>query len=454
MQKEFSRINRRLLVLMVIICATLLVSCKFNLNPTPEHQHTIVIDKAIAATCQTTGLTEGQHCSECGEIIVAQNVIAINAHSIAIDQEVPASCKNTGLTAGTHCSECGTTILAQQVINKKAHTEGEWITDKEPSETETGKKIQICSYCGEILREATIPTLSMLKYAVNSDKTSCTVTGIVSFVDTAIYIPEYISEYKVTGIGQSAFANQKQLTAIIIPETVVKIGAKAFYGCTGLTEITVPASVTSIGTQIFNGASNLSTVYYNSTYSSESNQFLSVSNITKIVFGGECVPNYILKSNSNVKEVEIKNGVTSIGLDAFCYCTNLTNIVIPDSIINIGSSAFEGCSKLTTDIIIPDGVTTILWDTFRYCSSVTNIVIPDGVTSIGNNSFSYCSGITSIVIPDSVIEIGDAFNNCNNLVSITFNGTVEQWNAISKNNNWKYKVPATEVICCDGTVTL
>ncbi len=86
-----------------------------------------------------------------------------------------------------------------------------------------------------------------------------------------------------------------------------------------------------------------------------------------------------------------------------------------------------------------------------------NSIIPtDGsVTSIGGGAFSGCSGLTSVVIPNGVTSIGwFAFEDCSRLTSITFEGTVAQWNAIEKGNSWKYNVPATEVVCSDGTVTL
>lgn len=58
-------------------------------------------------------------------------------------------------------------------------------------------------------------------------------------------------------------------------------------------------------------------------------------------------------------------------------------------------------------------------------------------------------------LPDGVTSIGDyAFSNCSSLTSITFAGTVEQWNAITLGTRWNYNAPATEVVCSDGTVAL
>ena len=58
-------------------------------------------------------------------------------------------------------------------------------------------------------------------------------------------------------------------------------------------------------------------------------------------------------------------------------------------------------------------VTSIGDEAFRYCSRLTSITIPNSVTSIGDKAFSYCSGLTSITIPNSVTSIGKyAFEYC------------------------------------------
>lgn len=81
--------------------------------------------------------------------------------------------------------------------------------------------------------------------------------------------------------------------------------------------------------------------------------------------------------------------------------------------------------------------------------------IPNTITSIGDYAFLYCTSLTSVNIPDSVTGIGhDMFHGCTSLSNITFEGTIAQWNAITKGTDWNKDVPATYVQCSDGQVAL
>ena len=104
--------------------------------------------------------------------------------------------------------------------------------------------------------------------------------------------------------------------------------------------------------------------------------------------------------------------VTSIGHSAFCYCSGLTSVTIPNSVTSIGKHAFDDCSGLTS-VTIPNGVKSIGENAFQYCSGLTSVTISNSVTSIGEAAFCYCSGLTSVTIPNSVTSIGDhAFRGC------------------------------------------
>lgn len=51
---------------------------------------------------------------------------------------------------------------------------------------------------------------------------------------------------------------------------------------------------------------------------------------------------------SQIKEIQIEDGVTSVGAYAFCNCSDVTETVLPDSIKNIGEFAFFSCGGLST----------------------------------------------------------------------------------------------------------
>ena len=152
---------------------------------------------------------------------------------------------------------------------------------------------------------------------------------------------------------------------------------------------------------------------------------------------------------SKLESITIPDGVTSIGLNAFFNCSNLTSIAIPKSVTSIGEAAFWNCKSLTS-ITIPDGVTEIRLSAFNGCSNLKSITIPESVISIDKSAFYNCSKLESITIPESVTSIGDnAFGICSKLKTINYKGTEEQWNAISKGNNWNRFCPSDMVINYD-----
>ena len=84
--------------------------------------HTPVVDAAVAATCQKTGLTEGSHCSVCNEVLVAQKVVDKIPHTVVVDAAVEPTYSSTGLTEGKHCSVCNEVIVKQTVIPAKSES--------------------------------------------------------------------------------------------------------------------------------------------------------------------------------------------------------------------------------------------------------------------------------------------------------------------------------------------
>ena len=72
--------------------------------------------------------------------------------------------------------------------------------------------------------------------------------------------------------------------------------------------------------------------------------------------------------------------ITSIGNKAFEDNTNITKVIIPDSVKSIGGYAFSKCSALTS-VDIPNSVTSIRERVFDRCSALTSVDIPNRVSS-------------------------------------------------------------------------
>ena len=111
--------------------------------------HTVVIDYPINPTCTEAGLTEGSHCSICGEVINKQELIPETGHKPIIVPSIPATCQHDGQTKGSICEYCGLVYLEPQIIPKLDHTE---VIDNEvlPTCKESGlTQGSHCSVCGE-----------------------------------------------------------------------------------------------------------------------------------------------------------------------------------------------------------------------------------------------------------------------------------------------------------------
>ena len=244
---------------------------------------------------------------------------------------------------------------------------------------------------------------------------SSSYSGTVNIPETVTYMNR--TRY-VTSIGDNAFYRCSGLTSVTIPNSMTSIGGCAFLECYSLTSIEIPNSVTSIEEKAFGDCYGLTSVTIGN----------SVTSIEEMAFGG-C---YCLTS-VHITDLEAwcKIIFSSYYSNPLSYAHHLymngseiTNLVIPNSVTSIGNLAFYGCSGLTS-ITIPNSVTSIGYCAFTNCTGLTSVTIPNSVTSIGNEAFMNCTGLTSVTIGNSVTSIGDyAFYECTGLISVTIPSSV------------------------------
>ncbi len=163
--------------------------------------HTEVVDAYKAPTCTETGLTEGKHCSVCNTVLVAQTTIDAKGHTEVVDKAVAPTCTETGLTEGKHCSVCEEVLVAQETVDALGHTE---VVDPAVDATCTtdGKtEGKHCSVCEEVLvAQETVDALGHTEETVPGTPATCLTAGI--------------SDGKKCSVCQTVIEEQKEIAAL------------------------------------------------------------------------------------------------------------------------------------------------------------------------------------------------------------------------------------------------
>ncbi len=269
-------------------------------------------------------------------------------------------------------------------------------------------------------------------YLIPASVTSIGKAAFGSSLLTRIIVPG-----TVTNIDDGAFAACASLTNAVISEGVINLGAEALSG-TALTEITIPGSITAIGLSEFAGCRSLTKITVapnNLTYSSVAGVLFNRSQSTIVGYPAGATGNYTIPAsvnaigdvaflNSGITSLSIPGTVRTIGINAFGYCDELTNVMIANGVVDVGDLAFYECRQLA-QVNIPLSVTNIGEFAFFDCESLLGVIVPGNVTSIGQSAFNLCINLSYVILTNGLQNIGsEAFADCSSLTNIVIPASV------------------------------
>ncbi|MBQ7958086.1 MAG: Ig-like domain-containing protein, partial [Clostridia bacterium] len=220
----------------VITATTIETGLSASCKVTVPHEHVEVVDDAKEPDCENTGLTEGMHCSECGEILIVQDVVDALGHTEVIDSAVSPDCENTGLTEGKHCSVCGKALVAQEIVDALGHTE---VIDDAvaPDCVNTGlTEGKHCSVCGKTLIAQEVVDALGHSYDTNVTEPTCVDKGYTTYTCSACG-DEYIADY-VDATGHAEVIDEAK------DATCTDTGLTEGKHCSECGEVLIPQEIT------------------------------------------------------------------------------------------------------------------------------------------------------------------------------------------------------------------
>ena len=191
--------------------------------------HTMTKTNAKEPTCTAEGNNAYYTCSVCGKVFkdeagmqpttVAAETLKKKAHTPVVDAAVAATCEKTGLTEGSHCSVCNEVLVAQKVVDKIPHTLTK--TDaKAATCTEDGNnEYYTCSTCGKVFKDAN----GKSETSVEAEKIAATGhTMTKTDAKDATCTEDGNTAYWHCSVCNKYFSDENGTTEIALDDTVVK----------------------------------------------------------------------------------------------------------------------------------------------------------------------------------------------------------------------------------------
>lgn len=363
--------------------------------------------------------------------------------------DIPDSVTSIGSGAFQDCKSLDNVVMSDNVTNiGGACFDGcsgmRSITLSKNIEGIYGNTFSHCSSLTAITIPNKVTTISNYAFAWCSSLKEVSIPYRVAALDYRVFL-ECTSLEKVTfsayleRIGSECFSGCTALTSISLPKSIKQIDSNAFKSCTALKKVEIEDLKAWFDMTFDYGTESNPTYHSRNLYLNgnevtdltvpdgvttlDANDFSYLDNLKSLKVHDKVIgvfESWLIRHQS-IESVEIGNGITEIGREAFRETPKLSKVTIGSGVKSIGYCAFRGCSNLQS-ITMPSSVTELSSYCFAECTSLQSATLSDNITIIPSDAFNGCVALKTVNIPTSVTEIKDsAFADCSKLSSkLTF----------------------------------
>ena len=442
--------------------------------------HVEEIDYGYVPTCVRDGLTDGCHCSVCGETIVEQRYIPSIDHNYVVtettmptcttdgyktytcqcgysyqelyayalqhdgsvlDEYVPPTCTDEGYSMGYHCSRCGEVTIPQSAIEPLGHYT---VTDYAVPATCTESGLTEGSHCARcelvFVAQTVIPPKGHTIRIDEGSEPTCTFDGCTdSQVCTTCYktVVESITipatghtyiDYEVIEPTCSLGGYTERLCHCGYVDVVDPTDA---LGHDEVIDPRVEPACTTVGyTEGSHCARCGKILKYQNVIENLRHDITTVQVDPTLDADGSITETCSRCDYVNVTPIVLTDYSVPGCIERFIDHTDENggiHVVVPAifeekgvwyKVVSVSSYAFNRDYKLAS-VVLPDTVTSIGERAFMQCYSLTSIRLSENLLSIGDYAFSDCERLVDIQLPDSLVTIGmHAFSDCKRITEI------------------------------------
>ncbi len=209
---------------------------------------------------------------------------------------------------------------------------------------------------------------------------------------------------------------QRDITEIVIPDSVTSIGSYAFYGFNSLNKISLPNSLITIGACAFMGCSSLRSL--------------------KTPLNVEILPKQMCGNCTSLSSVTFLGDIKQIGVEAFLQCYDLKELILPNSLIMIDNDAFTRSGLVNVNL--PTSLTSVSTNAFRSCTKLEFVTLEQGFNA-NNLNLSASNLYTAETIVSWIEALADRTGQSTYILTIGSTNIAkltEEQIAIATNKNW------------------